>query len=155
MTIVDFCRSEHGTGINQSKLYRKLRRFVKDRATGDLCVEFEDFQNYGFRVEEDDQGQLRYYIYRPDLFCELAERFASSRGVELSPAEHATMVQALIDYSDAYHGENEEFLIIDKETGGLARDHYDEYFLSLDQIIDKLTLLGLLRDSDDLRAIRR
>ena len=98
MTVVDFCRSEHGTGINQSKLYRKLRRFVLENAVGDLYEDLEDFPNYGFRVEEDDLEQLRYDIYQPELFRELAGSLASGREVELSPSEHAIMVQALKDF---------------------------------------------------------
>ena len=140
MTIVDFCRSEHGTGINQSKLYRKLRRFVQEHATGGSHVEFEDFTSYGFHVEEDAQGQLRYDVYQPDLFRKLAEGLATSHGVELSPAEYVIMVQALIAYRDAYHGDDEDLLIIDRETGGLAKGHYDDVFSPLDHIINKLKL---------------
>ncbi len=139
MTVVDFCRSENGTGINQSKLYRKLRRFVLEHAVGDLYEDPEDFPNYGFRVEEDDQAQLRYDIYRPDLFRELAGSLASGREVALSPSEHAIMVQALQDFRDAYYGEDEDLLLVDRETGGLAKGHYDAYFSSLSRIITKLT----------------
>ncbi len=139
MTVVDFCGSEHGTGINQSKLYRKLRRFVLENAVGDLYEDAEDFPNYGFRVEEDDLEQLRYDIYRPDLFRELAVALASGREVELSPSEHAHMVQALKDFCDAYYGEDEDLLLVESETGGLAKGHYDEYFSSLSRIITKLT----------------
>ena len=139
MTVVDFCRSEHGTGISQSKLYRKLRRFVFENAVGDLYEDAEDFPNYGFLVEEDDLEQLRYEIYRPDLFRELAESLASGREVELSPSEHAHMVQVLKDFRNAYYGEDEDLLLIDRETGRLAKGHYDEYFSSLSRIITKLT----------------
>ncbi len=139
MTVVDFCRSEHGTAISQSKLYRKLRRFVLENAVGDLYEDPEDFPNYGFRVEQDDQAQLRYAIYRPDLFRDLAGSLASGREVELSPSEHAHMVQALKDFRDAYDGEHEHLLLVDPETGGLAKGHYDEYFSSLSRIITKLT----------------
>ncbi len=138
MTVVDFCGSEHGTGINQSKLYRKLRRFVLDNAVGDSYEDAEDFPNYGFRVEEDDLEQLRYDIYRPDLFRELAVALALGREVELSPSEHAHMVQALKDFRDAYYGEDEDLLLVESETGGLAKGHYDEYFSSLSRIITKL-----------------
>ena len=139
MTVVDFCRSEHGTGINQSKLYRKLRRFVLENAVGDLYEDLEDFPNYGFRVEEDDQAQLRYDIYRPELFRELAGSLASGREVELSPSEHAHMVQALQDFLNAYYGEDEDLLLVDRETGSLARGAYDEYFSLLSRIVTKLT----------------
>ena len=138
MTVVDFCRSEHGTGINQSKLYRKLRRFVLENAVGDLYEDAEDFPNYGFRVEEDDQAQLRYDIYRPDLFRELAGSLASGREVELSPSEHAIMVQALQDFRNVYYGEDEHLQLVDRETGRLAKGDYDVYFSSLSRIITKL-----------------
>ncbi len=139
MTVVDFCRSENGTGINQSKLYRKLRRFVYENAVGDLYEDEEDFATYGFLVAENYLEQLRYEIYRPELFRELAESLASGREVELSPSEHAHMVQALQDFLNAYYGEDEDLLLVDSETGGLAKGHYDEYFSSLSRIITKLT----------------
>ena len=139
MTVVDFCRSEHGTGINQPKLYRKLRRVVRENAVGDLYQDAEDFPNYGFRVEQDDQAQLRYDIYRPDLFRDLAGSLASGREVELSPSEHAIMVQALQDFRNVYYGEHEHLLLVDRETGGLAKGDHDEYFSSLSRIITKLT----------------
>ncbi len=54
-------------------------------------------------------------------------------------SEHAIMVQALQDFRDAYYGEDEDLLLVDRETGGLAKGHYDEYFSSLSRIITKLT----------------
>ena len=49
------------------------------------------------------------------------------------------MVQALKDFRSAYDGEDEDLLLVDSETGGLAKGHYDAYFSSLSRIITKLT----------------
>ena len=139
MTVVDFCRSTHGTGINQSKLYRKLRRFVEEHAEVDLYEEARRFEDYGFDVEEDGVGQLRYEIYDPEAFRVLAVHLASGNEEGLSPLERRDIVQALKNFVKAYRGEDHQVVLVIRGTGQPARGQFEGYFQRLDRLITKLS----------------
>lgn len=138
MTIVDFCHSDYGRGIKQAKLYRRLRRWVEQEIEEDLDEVMMDVEAYGFEVEEDGVGQLRYGIYDPRLFRPLALHLARSDERMLTAEDEGLVLEWLEQMMRLYTGQAETVMLVRRSTMKPVTVQANAEWEQLLQVIDKL-----------------
>lgn len=133
MTIVDFCQTEYGIGINQARLYRKLKRYIEQNGKQESSKSTMEYV-YGFKVTKDEKGRLCYDIWSMKKFYVLARDLAA-RPMEVTSSELDMLIDSAGMFRDAYYGKHPDLMLTVRDAAVAPLESYRDWIKRLDEVL--------------------